>query len=266
MATRKPKTVSSNPLESIGLRASAKTKVAASEKATNVKTNSTVKDDKLSGESRDVKAASSVETVNVTRVAQSGEVKSGYQEFVTAEDILAEEFKSSSSLVVVQPPPDDSADSISNIHALYAVKSWSQWAVVAGFVPVPVADTIAISGVQISMIHDLCNLYEVSFKKEAAISVVSGLLVGKFTTTFANIAGNVFLNNLPVVGTIMKFTTQPALSYATTYALGRVFIRHFERQGTMVDLDSKRLAKYFNEQFAKGRKLFKAEFKSEAVA
>jgi hypothetical protein len=45
----------------------------------------------------------------------------------------------------------------------------------------------------------------------------------------------------------------------------RVFIKHFESKGTMVDLDSKRLAAYFKEQFAKGRKLFKAEFKDAAT-
>ena len=89
---------------------------------------------------------------------------------------------------------------------------------------------------------------------------MSGLVGGSLTTTLAGMGG-VILSNLPAIGSIMKYTAQPALSYASTYALGRVFMRHFEDNGTMTDLDSKKLETYFKEQYAKGRKMFKYEFK-----
>jgi uncharacterized protein (DUF697 family) len=111
------------------------------------------------------------------------------------------------------------------------------------------------------MIHDLCKLYNVQFKKEAALAVVSGLVGGSLTTTAAGFGG-VFLSSLPVIGSVMKYTVQPALSYASTYAIGRVFMRHFENNGTMFDLDSKKLSAYFKDQYSKGRKMFKYEFKS----
>ena len=293
MATRTPKTISNNPLETIGVRGVSQTKPVAPKKAVStrakrpavadVKTakpelsaavvSDTVKVPEITSPMTRSKAPDNLtdaqpnkisEIAELSLVEEAGKTQDSYSEIVTADDIFAEEYKSSSSVVVL-PKSTTSADTVSNIFALHAVKSWSQWAVVAGLVPVPVADTVAISGVQISMIHELCKHYKVEFKKEAALAVVSGLIAGKFTTTFANIAGNIFLNNLPVIGTVMKYTTQPALSYATTYALGRVFIKHFESKGTMVDLDSKRLAAYFKEQFAKGRKLFKAEFKDAAI-
>jgi len=74
--------------------------------------------------------------------------------------------------------------------------------------------------------------------------------------------GGVILSNLPGIGSFMKYTAQPALSYASTYALGRVFMRHFEENGTMIDMDSKKLEIYFKEQYAKGRKMFKYDFKT----
>ena len=120
---------------------------------------------------------------------------------------------------------------------------------------------VAITGVQIKMIHALCNLYHVEFKKEAALAVVSGLVGGTVTTSLAGM-GSMFLSHLPVVGSWMKYTAQPVLSYASTYALGRVFMRHFENKGTMADIDSKKLATYFKEQYARGRKMFKYEFKT----
>ena len=288
MASRTSKTVSNNPLESIGMRASSKAGSTAAEKPVTAKRKRPVvaadkatdsvapvafKGSKASPKKANAKAPQelndsqledSTESAQVSLVSAADTAQGSYSEIVTAEDIFAEEYKASSSVVVL-PKSTTSADTISNIFVTHTVKSWSQWAVVAGLVPVPIADTVAISGVQISMIHELCKHYKVEFKKEAALAVVSGLIVGKFTTTFGNIAGNIFLNNIPVIGTVMKYTTQPILSYATTYALGHVFIRHFESKGTMVDLDSKRLASYFKEQYAKGRKLFKAEFKGAAT-
>ena len=179
---------------------------------------------------------------------------------LSAEEVLANEFAPNSAMVMI-PADLLEDDPLVDVHALHTVKSWSQWAVLGGLIPAPVIDTVAITGVQIKMIHALCNLYHVEFKKEAALAVVSGLVGGTVTTSLAGM-GSMFLSHLPVVGSWMKYTAQPVLSYASTYALGRVFMRHFENKGTMADIDSKKLATYFKEQYARGRKMFKYEFKT----
>lgn len=178
----------------------------------------------------------------------------------SAEELLEREFKSKSLLTI--PAELLLEDPHVDIHALHTVKTWSQWSVLAGLIPTPIVDTVAIVGVQIKMIHALSNLYNVEFKKEAALAVVSGLVGGTLTSTLAGF-GSVLLGHLPVIGSVMKYTAQPALSYASTYALGRVFMRHFEGKGTMVDLDSKKLATYFKEQYARGLKMFDYDFKTQ---
>lgn len=180
---------------------------------------------------------------------------------LSAEEILEREFSPKTAMVMIPAGLLDD-DPLVDIHALHTVKTWSQWAVLGGLIPTPVVDTVAITGVQIKMIHALCELYKVEFKKEAALAVVSGLVGGTLTTSLASM-GSMILGHLPVIGSLMKYTAQPALSYASTYALGRVFMRHFENNGTMVDIDSKKLAAYFKEQYARGRKMFKYEFKSQ---
>ncbi len=180
---------------------------------------------------------------------------------LTAEALLESEFTPKAAMVMIPADLLDD-DPMVDVHALHTVKSWSQWAVLGGLIPTPIVDTVAITGVQIKMIHALCQLYNVEFKKEAALAVVSGLVGGTVTTSLAGM-GSLILGHLPVIGSMMKYTAQPALSYASTYALGRVFMRHFENKGTMVDIDSKKLAAYFKEQYARGRKMFKYEFKAQ---
>ena len=45
----------------------------------------------------------------------------------------------------------------------------------------------------------------------------------------------------------------PAVNGAFSYAVGRVFIRHFESGGTFLDFDADKVRGYFNEQFREGK-------------
>lgn len=140
------------------------------------------------------------------------------------------------------------------------VKSWSQWSVVAGFVPVPFVDIALVSGIQIKMIYDLCQVYGVPFKKEAAIAYASGLVGGSLTSGAAQIVGSMALKAVPYVDQIV----QPTFAFATTYAMGYVFVKHFENAGTMASFDSTKMNLYFQEQFEKSKKLFSKKHASPA--
>ena len=244
MATSPRKTIKSNPLDKIVTSRSKSTEPVAAKKTV----------------ARRVAASKAPKSPEAVPAKQSAPVAQTVQSVLTAEEVLEKEFLPSSGIVMIPSNLFDPEDRLADVHALHTVKTWSQWAVLAGLIPTPVIDTVAISAVQIKMIHALCKLYSVQFKKEAALAVVSGLVGGSLTTTLAGMGG-VILSNLPAIGSIMKYTAQPALSYASTYALGRVFMRHFQDNGTMADLDSKKLETYFKEQYAKGRKMFKYEFK-----
>lgn len=284
MATSKRKTVKSNPLDTISSvskvdsldrvvpideKAAKVARAPAKKRVASVKTGSKTLG-QIQAKTVRVKSSASAESASENEVKKAStdalDSSSAKEDppVQTAEDVLMNEFSPSTAMVVV-PSSLFKEDHLSDIHALHIVKSWSQWAVVAGLIPAPLVDTVAISGVQIKMIHDLCKLYNVEFKKEVAVAVVSGLVGGSLTTSLAGMSGSI-LSSIPVIGSLMKYTAQPALSYASTYAIGRVFMRHFETDGTMLDLNSKKLEAYFKEQYAKGRKMFKYEFKSSSKA
>ncbi len=166
----------------------------------------------------------------------------------TAEEILSDE---------VQPQAEGEASvDFRNQLAHQSVKNWAQWAAVAGFIPVPIVDTAAITGLQIKLISELCKIYQVEFKKELVVSIISSLAGAGVATLFSTTIGSTFARYIPVVGTTISAITQPALSYASTYAIGVTFIKHFEKQGSLIDFDAKDAKGFFNDQIVKAKKIF----------
>lgn len=137
------------------------------------------------------------------------------------------------------------------------VKNWAQWAMVAGFIPVPLVDTAAIGGVQMKMIYELCEIYQVEFKKELAISVLSSIAGGGIATLFSGSIGSILARHIPVIGTALYAITQPALSYVTTYAIGTTFIEHFESKGSLIDFDANKAKGFFNDQMDRAKNIFR---------
>ena len=136
--------------------------------------------------------------------------------------------------------------------AMKIVKTWSQLSVAAGIVPVPFVDIALVSGIQVKMIYDLCQVYNIPFEKKSAVAVASGLVGGSVSAVVARILGEMALKSIPYVEQVM----QPTLSFATTYSMGYVFVKHFENAGTLMNFDASKMNMYFHEQFEKSKKLF----------
>ena len=143
------------------------------------------------------------------------------------------------------------------LYANQAVHHWCRWATVAGFVPIPVVDVLTISAAQAKMVHSLCQIYDKQFEREALSSIISGLLGGSLTGLVSASLAYSFIRNIPLVGSTLSSLTQPAVAYGATYALGAVFIQHFEKDLAMSDLSVKEVEQFFSDQFKKGQALFK---------
>jgi len=137
----------------------------------------------------------------------------------------------------------------------------SQWATAAGFITLPGIDTLTISGVQLKMVYDLCKIYKVPFKKEAVLAVAGAALGGSLTTTASFSVASFGLSKIPYIGSILSIATQPAISFASTYAVGMIFIKHFESNGSLVDFDLDSTKAVFDEQFEKAKALYKSQLK-----
>lgn len=121
----------------------------------------------------------------------------------------------------------------------------------AGVIPVPIVDIFAVSASQLDMIRQLCKVYDIDFSETQGKAIVSSLT----TATLARLGAGSLAKLIPLVGSFVGSVTNAVLAGASTYALGHVFKVHFETGGTILDFDTKRLKKLYDEQFEKGKKV-----------
>jgi len=117
-----------------------------------------------------------------------------------------------------------------------------------GMVPAPIFDSLLISAAQIKMIHALCECYGVPFQKKRAIAIASGLVGGGLTSTTAQFLGRTVIKAVPFIGAALSIAIEPTLSYASTYAIGMTFVKHFESDGTLSNFNAEEMKDYCSQQ------------------
>lgn len=116
------------------------------------------------------------------------------------------------------------------------VDRFSLWGGVAGLIPVPVADVIAIGGVQLQMLRRLSQMYDVPFSENSGKAILASL-AGMFIPATSGVGAASLLKSIPIAGTLAAAFVMPVLSSGATFAIGRAFIQHFESGGTLLDFN-----------------------------
>ncbi|MBI2215375.1 MAG: DUF697 domain-containing protein [Acidobacteria bacterium] len=137
--------------------------------------------------------------------------------------------------------------------ALEIVKRHSLYAGVVGLVPVPLVNFAGVAAFEIKMLKDLAAFYEIPFREDAGKTIVSSLIGGLGATNLGYGALGL-AKSVPLVGTLLGILTLPVSAAALTWAIGKVFIMHFESGGTLLDFDPDKVRGYFAEQLGKGKK------------
>ncbi len=135
------------------------------------------------------------------------------------------------------------------------IRNYMYWSVGAGLVPVPFLDLVAISAVQLKLVCELAKIYEVPFSESRGKAIV-GALVGTLVpqSLACSVVGSA-LKAIPAVGTIAGASTMALSSGAAAWALGKVFVQHFEAGGTLLDFNPDAVREYFRTQFEEGQKM-----------
>jgi uncharacterized protein (DUF697 family) len=132
------------------------------------------------------------------------------------------------------------------------VNGYVGWSAGASLIPIPGVDLLGIGAAQIKMLDDLAKIYDVPFSKNMAKSII-GALVGSGGSVLVALPAASILKMVPLIGHLAALFTEPALAGAATWALGRVFIMHFESGGTFLDFDPEAMRKYYDEQYTNAR-------------
>jgi len=137
------------------------------------------------------------------------------------------------------------------------VKNYMWWSMGAGLIPVPFVDLAAVSGVQLKMLKEISGIYGINFSENKGKSIVSALLGSIIPNSLS--AGNMgsLLKMIPVVGSVVGGASMSLFSGAATYAIGKIFIQHFEAGGTFLDFNPVTVKEYFHTLYEEGNKVAK---------
>jgi uncharacterized protein (DUF697 family) len=148
--------------------------------------------------------------------------------------------------------PEESTSKVEQANKV--VRNYSIGSVIPSLVPFPAVDLVAVTGIQLKMLHSLANIYDVAFKEELVRAAISSLIGGTVALSVSRLASSA-IKLIPGVGTMLGSLVMPAISGGTTYAVGKVFIQHFESGGTFLTFDAGKVREYFDQQYNKGKTL-----------
>ncbi len=120
----------------------------------------------------------------------------------------------------------------------------------AALIPLPGVDLLAVSAVQLNMLRTLSKLYNVGFMDALGKNIISAVVSGGAARLGASL-----IKIIPGVGTVIGELSMPVLSGASTYALGRVVSNHFQRGGTLDDLDMQAARRGYKTEIDNGKKV-----------
>jgi uncharacterized protein (DUF697 family) len=147
-------------------------------------------------------------------------------------------------VVEEEPTQHVSADKI--------VKDYMLWAAGLSLIPIPAVDMIAVAGLQVKMLSDLAERYDVPFNTQLGKTAI-GTIIGTFAGIGLGSKLAFLVKGIPFIGPVIAFSSVSLTSGAATYALGKVFIKHFETGGTLLSLDVDKMKEFFSKQFQAGK-------------
>ena len=133
-----------------------------------------------------------------------------------------------------------------------SVKNYTMAAMAVGFVPMPLLDMAALSAIQLKLVHSIATIYEVPFSKNIAKSIIGSVLGSSIAVTLAMPVAS-FIKVIPIIGQSSGTISTALIGSASTYAIGKIFVEHFESGGTFLDFDEEKAKAHFKSLYEEGR-------------
>jgi len=116
------------------------------------------------------------------------------------------------------------------------IKKYMYWSMGAGLIPIPAIDVAAVTAIQLNMVAELAREHRQDFSREAGRTFIAALVCGSLPAVMAGPFAQL-LKAIPLIGQTAGALAMPALAGASTYAVGKVFVQHFESGRTFSDFD-----------------------------
>jgi len=131
------------------------------------------------------------------------------------------------------------------------IKSHVMASMTLGLVPLPVFDVGVLVGNHLAMTKALCDIYGVDYSDTRVRSIVLSVLAGATPVlTVVGLSSGAKL--IPGIGTLVGSGGVAVSAGAATYALGAVFMSHFEQGGDLLAPDVSALRARLRQELARG--------------
>lgn len=147
---------------------------------------------------------------------------------------------------VINDPHENRLDQAGDI-----IATATKWSVAAAFVPVPYLDLAALAGIQANMVVKLSNVYGEKISNESVRGIISVLLGTLLPANLASTTVSATAKFIPGYGSLIGVAALAAFGSAATYAVGKIFVRHFEQGGTVGTFKAETVKEDLKAEFAK---------------
>lgn len=144
-----------------------------------------------------------------------------------------------------QSTPEAHAETIIRNHVVMSMG--------AGIIPVMIVDIVAVTALQVDMVRQLCQLYQVDFEENKGKALISSITA----STVARAGARSLVKALPGIGWMIGGVTVSLFAGASTYGLGKAFQKHLAAGGTLLNLDLSALKRSYRDLFEKGKEVVK---------
>lgn len=133
------------------------------------------------------------------------------------------------------------------------VRRNAYWAAGLALIPLPGADFLALTAVQVKMLKDLSELYGVKFFEDKAKTIVGSLIAGLGGVSLAALVARSVFKVVPGIGYLVGTIGASAFGGALTLAIGNLFAMHYESGGTLLNFDADQMRAHFRKEFEKAK-------------
>ena len=137
-----------------------------------------------------------------------------------------------------------------------SIKKHMLAAVAVGVTPLPWVELAALTGLQLNLLRCLAKIYAVEFSTQIGKSAI-GALVGSDLSVALSVS---LVKALPGPGWVVGAASVALLGAASTYALGKVFVQHFESGSTFLTFDPAQVKAYYAQQYEQGKEEVRKNF------
>jgi uncharacterized protein (DUF697 family) len=137
--------------------------------------------------------------------------------------------------VVPYRPPEHVNAVRRRAQALAIVERHATYSAAGGIIPVPLVNVASVTAIIVRMVRALSTLYGVPFERDRARAVVVALVGGTMPTGLAAVTTSTLYYVVPGAA-LIGLAVSAVTASACTRNIGRIFVEHFERGETLIDL------------------------------